>query len=44
MMNRANRQTGFGLIEVMVAFVVIAISAAALIKLQNLYLRSEGEA
>lgn len=43
-MNRANRQTGFGLIEVMVAFVVIAVSAAALIKLQNLYLRSEGEA
>ncbi|GAA4500014.1 prepilin-type N-terminal cleavage/methylation domain-containing protein [Pseudaeromonas paramecii] len=44
MMNRANRQTGFGLIEVMVAFVVIAVSAAALIKLQSLYLKTEGEA
>lgn len=40
---RVSRQRGFGLIEVLVAFVVIATGAAALVKLQGAYLRSTAE-
>ena len=35
---RLSRQQGFGLIEVLVAFVVIAAGAAALVKLQGAFL------
>ncbi len=40
---RLSRQQGFGLIEVLVAFVVIAAGAAALVKLQGAFLTTTAE-
>ena len=34
-MNRINISRGFSLIEVMLAFIIVAVSAAGLVKLQN---------
>ena len=33
---------GFSLIEVLLAFIIVAVSAAGLVKLQNSYLKQEG--
>lgn len=41
-MNRINIHRGFSLIEVMLAFIIVAVSAAGLVKLQNSYMKQEG--
>jgi len=41
-MNRINISRGFSLIEVMLAFIIVAVSAAGLVKLQNSYMKQEG--
>jgi prepilin-type N-terminal cleavage/methylation domain-containing protein len=40
-MNRINIHRGFSLIEVMLAFIIVAVSAAGLVKLQNSYMKQE---
>lgn len=41
-MNRIHIHRGFSLIEVMLAFIIVAVSAAGLVKLQNSYMKQEG--
>jgi len=41
-MNRINIHRGFSLIEVMLAFIIVAVSAAGLVKLQSSYMKQEG--
>jgi type II secretory pathway pseudopilin PulG len=41
-MNRIHISRGFSLIEVMLAFIIVAVSAAGLVKLQNSYMKQEG--